>query len=131
MAFTAGPEDADHRGGEQPTAAALFAVLWNLLAEVLGTAATAAIVRRAAQRAAPGNADLADLVIVRDDLQYRYTLPGAWSQPAERGKVPLRALAAEIGRLLLDLTGTVVIRLLEQNPELRAGGIVWRPEDAN
>jgi hypothetical protein len=131
MAFTAGPEDADHRGGEEPTASALFAVLWNLLAEMLGTAATAAIVRRGAQRATPNHADLADLVIVRDHLRYRYTLPGAWSQAAERGNVPLRALAREIGRLLLELTGTVVIRVLEQSPELRAGGLVWRSEDAN
>ena len=60
--------------------AALFAIVWDALAEVLGTAATAAIVRRAAGRAATDSPELVDVVIRREKLEYRYTLPHAWSQ---------------------------------------------------
>jgi hypothetical protein len=117
--------------------AALFAIVWDALAEVLGTAATAAIVRRAAGRAAPGSPELVDVVIRREKLEYRYTLPHAWSHPAsaaapeKRAPIAFRALVAEIGRLLVDLTGTVVVGRLEQIPELRAHGLPWRAEEAN
>jgi hypothetical protein len=40
-------------------------------------------------------------------------------------------LVGEIGRLLLELTGTVVINRLEQIPELRARGLVGWAENAN
>jgi hypothetical protein len=130
---TAGSEclAVDNGGDIELSAAALFAILWDALAEVLGTAAVAAIVRRAVGRAAPENPELVELVILREDLQYRYTLPQAWSQKAERGPIALRVLVAEIGRLLVELTGTVVIQRLEQIPELRASGLVWRTEEAN
>ena len=61
--------------------AALFAMVWDALAEVLGTAAIAAIIRRAAGRAAAVSPEFVDVVIRREDLEYRYTLPHAWSQP--------------------------------------------------
>jgi len=116
-------------------AAALFAIVWEAIAEVLGTAATAAIVRRAAGRAAPDNPELVDVIIRREKLEYRYTLPHVWSRrsagPEERAPIALRALVAEIGRLLVELTGTVVIGRFEQIPELRARGLLWRPEGAN
>ena len=110
--------------------------MWDAIAEVLGTAATAAIVRRAAGRAAAESPELVDVVIRRENLEYRYTLPHAWSQrraaTPERGRRSrFRALVAEIGRLLVELTGTVVISRLEQIPELRARGLVWRAEEAN
>ena len=104
---------------------------------MLGTAGTAAIVRRAAARAATQSRELVDLVIRREKLEYRYTLPHAWSRPAEaatpgeRAPIALRALIAEIGRVLVELTGTIVVGRLEQIPELRARGLVWRPEEAN
>jgi hypothetical protein len=115
-------------GGSDLAGAALFAIVWDALAEVLGTAAVAAIVRRAAGRGAAESPELVELVIFREDLEYRYTLPHAWSQKEERVPLALRVLVAEIGRLLLELTGTVVIRRLEQIPELRARGLVWRRE---
>ena len=111
--------------------AALFGIVWDALADVLGSAAVAAIVRRAARAAADEAPELADVVISREDLEYRYTLPHAWSQRAEHEPRALRVLVAEIGRLLVELTGTAVVRRLEQMPELRAGGLVWRAEDAN
>jgi hypothetical protein len=123
--------DVDDHGEGEVAGAALFAIVWDALAEVLGTAAVAAIVRRAAGRAAPHNRELLELVIVREDLQYRYTLPQAWSQKQGRGPLALRTLVVEIGRLLVELTGTVVVRRLEQIPQLRAAGLVWRAEEAN
>ena len=120
----------DHGAGEI-AGAALFAIVWDTLAEVLGTAAVAAIVRRAAGRAAAAHPELLELVIVRRDLQYQYTLPPSWSQESGRGPLALRTLVAEIGRLLVELTGTVLIRRLEQVPELRARGLVWRGEEVN
>ena len=68
-------------------------------------------------------------IVLRDNLEYRYTLPPAWAkttQTAARGQDAFRALVAEMGRLLADLTGSVVINRLEQVPELRARGLVWR-----
>ena len=117
--------------------AALFAIVWDAVAEVLGTAGTAAIVRRAAARAARQSRELVELDIRREGLEYRYTLPHAWSHPAEaaapgeRAPIALRALIAEIGRVLVELTGTIVVGRLEQIPELCARGLVWRPEEAN
>ena len=97
---------------------------WSSLGLPIGTSCA-----RAASGAAAQSPELVDLVIVREDLEYRYTLPPAWSQKAE--PVALRVLVVEIGRLLVELTGTVVVRRREQIPELRAHGLVWRAEEAN
>jgi hypothetical protein len=117
--------------GGETTPAALFAIVWDTLADVLGTAAVAAIVRRATGRAAAESPELVDLVVSRENLEYRYTLPPTWSQRGERGPISLRVLVLEIGRLLVELTGTVVIRRLEEVPELRACGLVWHTKAAN
>lgn len=123
-------EVAKHRG-IGVTAAALFVIVWDSLADTLGTAAVAAIVRRAVARAAVEHPELVELVILREDLAYRYRLPPAWSENGERGVVAFRALMAELGRLLMELTGTIVICKLEQIPELRSCGLVWRTEVRN
>ena len=117
--------------GTQRSSAALFALVWDGLAEVLGAAAVAAIVRRAAQRAAAASPELSELVILRENLEYRYTLPQGWSHESGSGPIALRVLVTEIGRLLLELTGTVVIHRLEQVPELAAAGLIWRAKEAN
>jgi hypothetical protein len=122
---------ADDGGAVEIAAAALFEIVWQTLADVLGTAAVAAIVRRAVGRAAADCPELVDLVVLRQDLDYRYTLPLAWSQKVAYRPRALRLLVAEIGRLLVELTGTVVIRRLEEIPELRASGLVWQTEEAN
>ena len=117
--------------------AGLFAIVWDAIAEVLGTAATAAIVRRAAGRVAIESPELVDLVIRRERLEYRYTLPHAWSHPAgattpeDRMPIAFQALVGEIGRLLVELPGTVFIGRLVEIPELRARGLVWRAGGAN
>jgi redox-sensitive bicupin YhaK (pirin superfamily) len=97
---------------------ALFKVLWDQIGEVLGTAATAAIVGRAARRALPRSPDLGELAISRVDREYRYAVPRSFDQ-AEGLPVPLRDLLGELKPLLAELTGPVVLRGLERIPELR------------
>ena len=111
--------------------AALFAVIWKALVDLLGTAASAAIVRRAARHAESESPELVELVIVREDLAYRYALPRSWAHQGERGHGALRVLAGELGRLLVELTGTVVVRRLEQLPEVRTHGLVFRAKEVS
>jgi hypothetical protein len=111
------------------SARALFTVLWEALADILGTAAAATLVRRSAQRAVPRWPELAGLSITRENLDYRYTLPPAWKNSAARPPQALCELAGELWTLLVDLTGSVVVNRLAQIPELREGGIVPRREE--
>jgi hypothetical protein len=113
------------------SAAALFTLLWEGLADVLGTAATAVLVRRAARRAAPRSPELAELAISRENLEYRFTLPRAWTERADAATAAaaadahaLRELVGELRPLLVELTGPVVVRRLAQIPELRERGII-------
>jgi hypothetical protein len=94
--------------------AALFTLLWDTLAALLGTSATAALLRRAARGAEGRCPELATLSIVREDLDYRYTVPAAI------GATGLRELVKELRPLLFEMTGGVVIGHLEQAPGLRA-----------
>jgi hypothetical protein len=121
----------DVPAGAGLSAAALFKLLWEGLADVLGTAATAVLVRRAARRAAARNPELAELAISREKLEYRFTLPRAWTERADAAAaiatadaLALRELVGELRPLLVELTGPVVVRRLAQIPELRARGIV-------
>ena len=113
------------------SAAALFTLLWEELADVLGTAATAVLVRRAARRAAFRSPELAELAISRENLEYRFTLPRAWTERADAANAAaaadahaLRELVGELRPLLVELTGPVVVRRLAQIPELRERGII-------
>ncbi|HEY6724540.1 MAG TPA: hypothetical protein VI197_10930 [Polyangiaceae bacterium] len=122
----AGVKDAANANGEG-SAADVFALLWAGLADILGTAAAATLLRRAAQCALPRAPELAALRIARQSLEYRYTLPSSWtSVSGPRGA--LQALARELWPLLVDLTGSVVIQRLAQHPELRALGAAPRSE---
>ena len=106
----------------EPSPGDLFTSLWNALADMLGTAAAAALLRRAVQRALPRFPELGELAITRASLEYRYTLPAAWKASA-----PPRALCELVGELwplLVDLTGPVVVERLLRIPELVAAGIV-------
>ncbi len=104
---------------------ALFKLLWEALVDLLGTAATAALLRRAARRAMARAPELGELLIVREDLDYRYTLPPAWGDPAAaETQHGLRQLMVELVPLLVELTGPVVLCHLAQIPELRERGFV-------
>jgi hypothetical protein len=115
-------------GSAELSSAALFVLLWNGLADLLGTAATATLLRRAAKRAAAREPALAELTIVRESLEYRYTLPSTWKD-GRGAEGPMRALVRELLPLLVELTGPIVVRHLAQIPELREGGIVSPPEE--
>jgi hypothetical protein len=106
------------------SASEIFTVLWDALADVLGTAAAATLLRRAAQRAVSRFPELAALSIVRESLEYRYTVPPAWKDPAPDPPQALCELARELWTLLIDLTGSVVVNRLAEVPELRDRGIV-------
>ena len=105
--------------GTELSAAILFKILWEALSDVLGTAAAATLLRRAARRAAPRCPELAELAIERENLEYRYTLPSAWKDPAEGTPPALRELVTELRPILIEMTGQVVIRHLEEFLELR------------
>jgi hypothetical protein len=110
-----------HRGdaGAGLSDAALFGILWDALVDLLGTAATAALVRRAAGRALARSRELSELTIARVDGDYSYTVPHSLGQ-ASGPPVALRGLADALRPLLAELTGDVALRHLEQVPELRA-----------
>jgi hypothetical protein len=107
----------------------LFRLLWDALADLLGTAAVAVLVRRAAQRAVPHHPELGDLVVVRENQEYRYTLPDAWRACGDGKQSALRRLVAELLVLLAELTGPLGVRHLARIGELRERGIVPPQED--
>ena len=115
--------------GIELSIAALFTILWEALADVLGTAATATLLRRAARRAAARCPELAELAISREKLEYRYALPPAWAAGTDGTPLALRELVAELRPLLVELTGPVVVRRLERVPELRERGVIVPQEE--
>ena len=115
-------------GDAELSASELFSVLWQALADILGTAAAATLLRRAAQRAASRFPELAEVSIGRDSFEYRYTLPPAWGDRTTAPRA-LRELARELWRLLEELTGHVVVNGLAQIPALRDRGIVPEPTE--
>lgn len=119
----AGPDEP------RPTAQALFGLLWDSLADLMGTAATATLLRRAATRAAAHDPGLGGLLIVRDGLQYRYELPEAWRRRDDRAIASLRVLGRALRPLLRELTGAVVLGRLARLAPLRAAGILGAEED--
>ena len=111
------------------TADDLFSILWTALADMLGTAAAATLLRRAAQRVAPTWPELAALSITRESLEYRYVVPASWKDATADPPEALCALARELWTLLVDLTGSVVVNRLAQIPTLRDRGIVPAREE--
>jgi hypothetical protein len=104
-------------------------LLWNALADLLGTAATAALVRRAARRATRVSPELAELVVERDGLEYRYSLPEAWQTPTDGAHHAFHCLVGELLPVLAQLTGSVAARHLAQVQELCAAGLISAVED--
>ena len=106
------------------SAAELFDLLWESLADVLGTAATAILLRRAIKQAASKTSRSEPVIVARDGLDYKYRLPETWEQPGnEEALGALRVLAAELRVLLVELTGPVVLRRLGRLASFRERGI--------
>ena len=97
------------------SAAEVFDVLWESLADVLGTAATATLLRRAIKRAASQTSWSEPVTVARNGLDYEYRLPETWKQSGNGEAIgALRAVAAELRVLLVELTGPVVVRRLSR-----------------
>jgi len=111
-------------GPNELSGADLFELLWLALADMLGTAAAATLLRRAAQRAVLRWPELAWLQITRSTLEYQYKVPDAWNQPLSKPPQALFELVRELWALLRELTGSVVVNRLSQVLELRVRGIV-------
>jgi hypothetical protein len=123
-----GVSDTEPTGGD-PTAGALFGLLWETMAEVLGTTATAVLVRRAARRATAHWPVLQQLVIHQDGLAYQFRIPETWQEGSNpEALAALRALGQEVCHLLHAMTGPVVIRRLARLMPLRRYGIIPEQE---
>jgi hypothetical protein len=112
-----------------PSSADLFALLWEGLADLLGTAAAATLLRRAAGRAVKTHPELAEMSVVRANLEYRYTLPAAWSDPGADTPPALRKLIGELLPLLAELTGPIAWSRLAQISELQRRGLIPPQEE--
>jgi hypothetical protein len=112
------------------SAAELFALLWEDLADVLGTAATAALLRRAIRGAASRAAWSEPITVARNGLgDYEFRLPDPWKDPGnEKALAALRILAVELRVLLVELTGPVVVNRLGRLAALRGAGIDFSGE---
>jgi len=105
-------------GADGLSGAVLFGILWRELGDLLGPAASAALLRRALRRALPHSPELAELTIERVDERYGYSVPPSIGLAV--GPSPgLRRLVDELRPLLLEQTGEVAQRHLERVPELR------------
>jgi hypothetical protein len=98
--------------------ATLFGKLWAALSDLLGTAATAAMVSRATRRAQLRSPELEGLIVERVDRDYTYALPNSF----ERAGGPTAALLTfldELRQLIEEQTGRIVLITLARVPELR------------
>ena len=111
------------------SAAELFDLLWESLADVLGTAATATLVRRALKQVASQAPGSEPVIVTRNGLEYEYRVPETWKQPGNVEAIDaLRVVAAELRSLLIELTGPVVVRRLARLASFRKLGIDFSDE---
>jgi len=111
------------------SAAELFDLLWESLADVLGTAATATLVRRALKQVASQASGSEPVIVTRRGLEYEYRVPETWKQPGnEEALGALRVAAAALRVLLVELTGTVVVARLGRLAAFRKSGIDFSDE---
>lgn len=108
--------------------AAQLQILWEELCDILGSPATAAVIRRAAGRAEQRAPQLKELKIEREQFHYRYSVPASWSVNSVSAADAFRELTRELRPLLLELTGGVVLHRLKEMSGLRDSGL-FPPED--
>jgi len=112
-------------------AAELFQRLWDEVTDLIGTAATVALLRRALKRASAKEPELAALVLRREGLEYAWSLPASWHDPERRDAVErLRRLVRDdLHPLFRELTGPVIARRLAQVPDLVQAGLASEEAD--
>jgi hypothetical protein len=103
----------------------LFQALWNELVSLVSTPATAALVRRGIKRASAREAQADWPVVLRQGLEYSFTTPAPWQDPARRDAVEQlqRLVREDLDPLFHELTGPVIARRLAQVPELVLAGL--------
>lgn len=106
-----------------PSTARLFAVLWNALTDLMGSSATATLVRRAAKHAASNRPGLKVLVIHRPIFEYEYVVPEVWKDDGS-GMDDLSELMRALMPLLTELTGGIALQRLRSIPDLVDAGLV-------
>ncbi|MDB4971142.1 MAG: hypothetical protein JWN44_6831 [Myxococcales bacterium] len=100
------------------TAEQLFAIVWETMVDVIGTAATATLVRRSSRRISQRNAQIDCVSVNRDGIDFNYTVPEGWRRSGGDALAALQALAHELSPLLVELTGPVLIRRLVASSDL-------------
>jgi len=111
------------RDGIASSPSEIFDVLWTALVEILGSPATATLLRRSAKRRLGDFPELGELAIRRKGFEYAYTVPPDWKHANERSNAALQALVQDLYSLLFELTGPVVLRRLEALPQLAKYGL--------
>ena len=100
------------------TPSEIFKVLWGALVEILGSPATATLLRRSAKRRLGDFPELGELAISRKRFEYAYVVPEDWKHTNERSNAGLQALVQDLCSLLLELTGPVVVHRLKALSQL-------------
>jgi len=113
----------------KPSVAQVFDILWENLADLMGTAAVATLMRRALRVASVTNPELASLNVLKEELEYKYHLPDSWQTECdgEQGRA-LKELLAELGPLLVQLTGPVAVRRVDRIAVLKECDILTSEE---
>jgi hypothetical protein len=70
------------------------------------------------------NPTLKSVSFSRDSFEYRYEVPATWGEPSAEANEALHALLRELWRLLIPLTGRVVVRRLEDLDQFRRCGLI-------
>src|SRR5689334_15554457 len=78
----------------------LFDQVWVTMVDVLGSPATATLLRRSIKRASAHSPDLVALLITRAGFDYVYQIPAAWRDSTPAAVASLRALAHELTPIL-------------------------------
>ncbi len=104
------------------TPSKIFDALWAALVEILGSPATATLLRRSAKQRMGEYPELKELAITRKGFEYAYAVPANWKHANERSAA-LQAVVQDLFSLLSELTGPVVVRRLRALPQLAKFGL--------
>lgn len=101
-------------GGMAFPAEAVGAV-WTSLAEVVGTAAAAVLLRRAVKRAAAVHPALHELAIEFGEFRYGLRPPESWHAPPDSATVEaVNGLIAALCEIVEPLSGDILIRRVDR-----------------
>lgn len=116
---------ADVSDAHALTAADLFDLLWATLSDLLGSAATATLLRRSTKALRSRGPGLEALLISREGLEYRYVTPESWRVSSAATLSTFRELAGELSPILHDLTGVAVAHRLDSLVQFRRNNILF------